>query len=102
MTTDQTPGESQVTAEAIAAALSHFLKEKTMVTPDQDQDIFESGVASSMFAMELVVFLEKSYQVEINGMDLKLANFRTIGAMTEMVLRLRRDANAGAGAGAGA
>ena len=43
-----------------------------------DQDLFASGVVSSMFAMELVVFLEQSYQVTIIGGDLKLDNFRTV------------------------
>jgi methoxymalonate biosynthesis acyl carrier protein len=100
MTIDQTPEEFPVSAEDIADALSRFLKEKTMVTPAPDQDLFASGVASSMFAMELVVFLEQSYQVTIIGGDLKLDNFRTIEAMATMVLRLRQDADAGTNASA--
>jgi methoxymalonate biosynthesis acyl carrier protein len=39
--------------------------------------------------MEMVVFLEQSYQVTIIGGDLKIDNFRTVDAMTELVLRLR-------------
>ncbi len=100
MTADQTPEEFPVSDEAIEDALSRFLKEKTMVTPALDQDLFASGVASSMFTMELVVFLEQSYGITIIGGDLKLDNFRTIGAMTEMVLRLRQDADAGTAASA--
>lgn len=100
MTIDQTPEEFPVSAEEIEDALSRFLKEKTMVAPARDQDLFNSGVASSMFAMELIVFLENSYRVTIIGGDLKLDNFRTIQAMTGLVLRLRRDADEAGAAGA--
>ena len=41
------------------------------------------------FAMEMVVFLEQSYRVTIVGGDLKIDNFRTVDAMTQLVLRLR-------------
>lgn len=89
MTTDQAPEKAPITAEAIEDALLRHLVERTKVTPTPDQDLFASGVVSSMFAMELVVYLEQSYQVVIIGGDLKLDNFRTVQAMTDLVLRLR-------------
>jgi methoxymalonate biosynthesis acyl carrier protein len=46
-----------------------------------------------MFAMELVVFLERSYGVTIIGADLKLDNFRTVQAMTKLVLRIQDSAD---------
>jgi methoxymalonate biosynthesis acyl carrier protein len=42
-----------------------------------------------MFAMQLVVHLEESYDIAIIGPELKLDNFRTVQAMTDLVLRLR-------------
>lgn len=89
MTADQTSGKATATAAEIEEALLRFLEEKTKGTPKPDQDLFASGLVSSMFAMELVVFLEKSYGVMIIGGDLKLDNFRTVQAMTRLVLRLR-------------
>ena len=89
MTTDQTTELIPVTAEAIAGALLSFLtgRIKTEVAPDQD--LFKSGLVSSMFAMELVVHLEEAYDIAIIGPELKLDNFRTVAAMTALVLRLR-------------
>jgi methoxymalonate biosynthesis acyl carrier protein len=89
MTADQASGTAPITAEAIESALLGFLAErvKTSVTPDQD--LFRSGLVSSMFAMQLVVHLEESYDISIIGPDLKLDNFRTVQAMTRLVLRLR-------------
>jgi methoxymalonate biosynthesis acyl carrier protein len=89
MTVDETPGNAPADADEIQSAVLQFLKEKTLATPATDQDLFASGVVSSMFAMEMVVFLEQSYQVTIIGGDLKIDNFRTVDAMTDLVLRLR-------------
>jgi methoxymalonate biosynthesis acyl carrier protein len=89
MTTEQTSEQAPATAEAIEDSVLRFLEEKTKVEAKPDQDLFATGLVSSMFAMELVVFLEKSYDVMIIGGDLKLDNFRTVNAMTNLVLRLR-------------
>jgi methoxymalonate biosynthesis acyl carrier protein len=89
MTVHETPGNAPAEAHEIQSAVLQFLKEKTLATPATDQDLFASGVVSSMFAMEMVVFLEQSYQVTIIGGDLKIDNFRTVDAMTDLVLRLR-------------
>jgi methoxymalonate biosynthesis acyl carrier protein len=87
MTTDQTA--AALTAEAIEDALLDFLGERIKTEVAADQDLFKSGLVSSMFAMQLVVHLEESYDIAIIGPDLKLDNFRTVEAMTSLVLRLR-------------
>ncbi len=86
MTADQTV--SPVTAEQIQQALGRFLQERVKTEVAVQQDLFKSGLVSSMFAMELVVHLEEEYDIAIIGPDLKLDSFRTIEAMTELVLRL--------------
>jgi methoxymalonate biosynthesis acyl carrier protein len=78
-----------VTAEAIEEALLSFLTERVKTEVAPDQDLFASGLVSSMFAMQLVVHLEESYEIAIIGPELKLDNFRTVQAMTGLVLRLR-------------
>lgn len=87
MTTDQTI--ATLTPEAIEVALLAFLAERIKTEVAADQDLFSSGLVSSMFAMQLVVHLEESYDIAIIGPDLKLDNFRTVEAMTSLVLRLR-------------
>jgi methoxymalonate biosynthesis acyl carrier protein len=77
-----------ITAEAMKDALLRFLAERIQIPVAADQDLFSSGLVSSMFAMQLVVHLEESYGIAIIGPDLKLENFRTVRAMTELVLRL--------------
>jgi methoxymalonate biosynthesis acyl carrier protein len=91
MTADQTSEAAPLTAEAIESALLNFLSEKIKSSVEPDQDLFASGLVSSMFAMQLVVHLETVYDIAIIGPDLKLDNFRTVAAMTSLVLRLRDD-----------
>lgn len=86
-----------VTAESVEKALVAFLAERVKATVDVDQDIFRTGLASSMFAMQLVVHLEETYDIAIIGPDLKLDNFRTVQAMAALVLRLRDAADATTG-----
>ncbi|MEU7318774.1 acyl carrier protein [Streptomyces sp. NPDC007083] len=94
------------TADVIAERISRFLEERTKTSFAVDTDVFASGGVNSLFAMELVVFLEEAFDVEIAGSDLRLDNMRTVTAMTALVQRLRAEdagenENAGDGAGRG-
>ena len=51
----------------------------------EEEDIFATGLVNSLFAMQLVLFLEKEFGVEIGDDDLSMDNFRTIAAMTALV-----------------
>jgi methoxymalonate biosynthesis acyl carrier protein len=90
MTAEQTiQALAPVTAEAVEDALTGFLAERVKTAVQPDQDLFSSGLVSSMFAMQLVVHLEETYDIAIIGPELKLDHFRTVQAMTSLVLRLR-------------
>jgi methoxymalonate biosynthesis acyl carrier protein len=88
MTAEQT-GVATVSALEIERELLAFLAERTKTEVAVDHDLFGSGLVTSMFAMELVVHLEDAYDIAIVGPELKLDNFRTVQAMTSLVLRLR-------------
>ncbi|MBD3010244.1 acyl carrier protein [Streptomyces sp. 5-10] len=89
--------EQAITAERIEQGIAGFVSGRVNAEVPADQDLFASGLVSSMFAMELVVHLEQAFSVQILGDDLKRDNFRTVAAMTALVLRLR-DAGQPAGA----
>ncbi|MGV9362477.1 acyl carrier protein [Amycolatopsis sp. NPDC003731] len=88
-----TTNREPVTADAVRADLLAFLEQRTKQAVDPDLDLFASGLVSSMFAMELVVHLESAFGLAIGGPDLKLDHFRTVTAMTALVLRLRETAD---------
>ncbi|GGK74854.1 acyl carrier protein [Mangrovihabitans endophyticus] len=73
----------------IEATIGRFVADRVNDDVPTDRDLFASGLVSSMFAMELVVFLEQEFDLEIQGDDLKRDHFRTVASMTDLVLRLR-------------
>ncbi|MFK4067213.1 acyl carrier protein [Streptomyces sp. NPDC029674] len=89
--------ESADSTEAVEKEILRFLEARTKRSWGTDADLFASGGLSSLFAMELVVHLEKSFGVSVRGADLRLDNFRTVTAMTELVQRLQKAAAGGAG-----
>jgi methoxymalonate biosynthesis acyl carrier protein len=52
-----------------------------------EEDIFELGFVNSLFAMELVLFVERKFGFEIPDDELTLDNFRTIKTMAELIGR---------------
>ena len=54
--------------------------------PD-DADIFERGLVQSMFVMQLLVFVEREFDITIGPDDLDFDNFRTIDRIDELVSR---------------
>ncbi|OKJ02927.1 acyl carrier protein [Kitasatospora sp. CB01950] len=81
--------------DAVIDRITRFVAEQTSTTPDTDQDLFATGLANSMFAMQLVVFLEQTYAVTVAGPDLQLSNFRTVKSMAALVGRLQAQPAAG-------
>ena len=51
------------------------------------EDIFATGFVNSMFAMQLVQFVEGTFGVTCESEDLELDNFRSIDALTAFVQR---------------
>lgn len=76
------------------AQLIEFVHARTGIQLDDDTDLFASGLISSLFAMELVVHVEETFDIEVTGPDLALDNFRTVTSMVELIRQLQdaRDA----------
>ena len=54
---------------------------------NDDENIFDLGFVNSLFAMQLVMFLEKEFGIKVNNNDLDIKNFKTINAITDLVIR---------------
>jgi methoxymalonate biosynthesis acyl carrier protein len=52
-----------------------------------DEDIFAIGFVNSMFALQLVMFVEKEFNISVEDEDLEIANFNSINAITALVAR---------------
>jgi methoxymalonate biosynthesis acyl carrier protein len=88
-TTDSaTPAARRRLADAVRRNLLEFLEQRTKSAIGADLDLFASGLVSSLFALELVVHVENAFGVAVTGPDLRLDNFRTVEAITALVIRL--------------
>lgn len=53
----------------------------------ETDNIFEMGYVNSMFAMQLVQFVETEFGIAVENDDLNLDNFNTVEHITDFVLR---------------
>jgi methoxymalonate biosynthesis acyl carrier protein len=78
MTAEQVSEKTPINAESIQDELLCFLAERIKTAVAPDQDLFKTGLVSSMFAMQLVVHLEQSYDIAIIGPDAPPTTMRLI------------------------
>jgi methoxymalonate biosynthesis acyl carrier protein len=72
----------------IRDAVANFLLNSINIANLNDDDrIFESGIANSLFAVQLMTFLEKNFAIEIGMDDLDIANFASISSATAFVMK---------------
>lgn len=63
-----------------------FLSRYVDVNGLQDNDnIFEKGLVNSLFAMNLVNFVENEFDVSIDNSELDMENFKDINSITALV-----------------
>ncbi len=54
-----------------------------------DCDIFETGMANSIFAIELISFIESESSVKVTTDDLDMTNFNSVNAIERFLERKR-------------
>ncbi len=52
-----------------------------------DDNLFESGIVNSLFAVEFMTYLEKEFAIEVTPDDLEITNFQSIEAASAFVLQ---------------
>ena len=50
-----------------------------------DEDLFATGIVNSLFAVQLVTYIEKTFGLEVQAEDLEIRNFRSLNAATAFV-----------------
>jgi len=50
------------------------------------ENLFETGIVNSLFAVQLMTFIEKTFAIEMETDDLDIENFKSLDAMTAFVL----------------
>jgi methoxymalonate biosynthesis acyl carrier protein len=80
-----------VSGEAEKAIVEYLENEFGDPGIDPTADIFALGYVNSLFALELVVFVERTFGITVGTEDLDLGNFRSVEAMVRLVRRRRAE-----------
>jgi acyl carrier protein len=58
------------------------------------EDIFRSGFVNSLFAMQLLTYVEREFAIQVDNDELKLDTFRSVDAIAALVRTKRAHATA--------
>jgi len=68
--------------EKVRAFVIRFCTHKEI----QDTDnLFEQKIVNSLFSMQLVMFVEKEFSIQVENDDLEMSNFCSIDAITRFI-----------------
>jgi acyl carrier protein len=75
----------------VAGSIRSFIQDELMfgdasVKVEKDTSLCD-GIIDSIALMELVAFLEERFGIQIDDTDLSAENFRTVGAIEQLVVR---------------
>ncbi len=68
--------------EKVKAFLARFFRRRQL---SDEEDIFAQGFVNSLFAMQLVMFLEKEFKIKVDNKDLDVSNFSSINAIVNLI-----------------
>jgi methoxymalonate biosynthesis acyl carrier protein len=77
-----------ISVEDVRRSIRGFIT-SAIALPDlgDDTNLFESGIVNSLFAMQLLTFIEKTFRITAEQDDLDIENFKSVNAATAFVLR---------------
>lgn len=50
-----------------------------------DEDIFQGGIVNSLLTVQLIMFIEKNFQISIDNNDINLENFKTMNKIEQYI-----------------
>jgi methoxymalonate biosynthesis acyl carrier protein len=71
----------------VKTRIRQYLSKTIAEQIDDDDDIFTLGVVHSLFAIQLVQFIEKEFSITAEREDLDIKNFCSIAALSNFVVK---------------
>ena len=81
--------------EDIKQTIRRFLLDSINIPELNDEDnLFELGIVNSLFAVQLMTFIEKTFDLEVEIDDLDIENFNSLNAAAAFVMKKKERRNA--------
>ncbi len=75
--------------DKIKESMIEFLKKETKCKDlDGDMDLMKSGLVNSLFALQIVMFVEETFHIKLGRKDINAENFSTVNSIVALVERL--------------
>ncbi len=71
--------------ETVKKTIEVYLKKFIQKEIAADDEIITSGLVNSLFAMQLILFIEKEFDLKIGNEDLDIKNFNSLNAISRFV-----------------
>lgn len=78
---------SHMTNGELKDKIRGFITSRLKMSIDDNVNLFTSGIVDSLFAMELVLFVEKQFKIRVDNDDLDLNNFNSVCAIADFSMR---------------
>ena len=73
---------------SVKEAVRRFILSSINIESLNDDDhLFESGFANSLFAVQLMTFIEKTFAIDVGMEDLDIENFKSVNAAAAFVAK---------------
>jgi len=76
------------TKQKIREFLKKFIRENEV---KDDDDIFSAGLVYSLFGMQLIVFVEEEFNIEVDLNDMDISQFNTINRISEYIEKKQKE-----------
>jgi len=70
---------------------NHLVSLESYVNLNDEDKIFELGFVDSLFALQLVNFVEGEFKISVDNEDLDLENFSSINAIVAFIEKKRKN-----------
>ena len=50
-----------------------------------DEDIFQGGIVNSLLTLQLILFIEKNFDISVENEEMDIENFKTINRIEEFI-----------------
>lgn len=78
----------------IKSKIRNFILDSVNIPNLSDDDnLFESGIVNSLFAVQLMTYLEKTFNIEVTMDDLSIKNFESVNSTSTFVLNKQENKN---------
>lgn len=70
----------------VKKAIKDYINQSANVNDiDDDCMLFEEGIVSSLFVVQLMIFLEKTFSIKVKMDDLNMDNFKSVNEIAKFV-----------------